>query len=90
MTALTTLRWKDHAPWLVLLAGLCALYVPTLVSLFSGVWADDTQGHGPIILALACWLIYKRWDQVDAVVARVAEALTRHPAASRYRPGDIL
>ncbi|WP_396267783.1 exosortase B [Ideonella sp.] len=67
MTALPTLRWKDHAPWLVLLAGLCALYVPTLVGLFSGVWADDTQGHGPIILALACWLIYKRWDQVDAV-----------------------
>lgn len=67
MTALPSLRWKDHAPWLVLLAGLCALYVPTLLSLFGGVWADDTQGHGPVILALACWLIYKRWAQVDAV-----------------------
>ncbi|MDZ7812098.1 MAG: exosortase B [Ideonella sp.] len=66
MTALSALRSKEHAPWLVLLAGLCALYVPMLVGLFNGVWADDTQGHGPIILALACWLIYKRWDQVHA------------------------
>ena len=66
MTAPSTLRWQNQAPWLVLLAGLCAMYVPTLLSLFGGVWADDTQGHGPVILALACWLIYKRWAQVDA------------------------
>ncbi|TDM05547.1 MAG: exosortase B [Ideonella sp. MAG2] len=79
MTASSTLRWKDNASWLVLLAGLCALYVPTLASLFGGVWADDTQGHGPVILALACWLIYKRWAQVDAVCGAGPKPLIAWP-----------
>jgi exosortase B len=51
-------------PWLVVGAGLLALYVPTLVSLFSTIWASDAQGHGPIVLGISIWLIYKRWPQL--------------------------
>jgi exosortase B len=45
----------------LLLIGIGALYLPTLYDLFRGVWSSDEQGHGPIILALSVWLIYKRW-----------------------------
>ena len=51
-------------PWVVVGVGLLALYVPTLISLFSSIWASDSQGHGPIVLGISIWLIYKRWPQV--------------------------
>jgi exosortase B len=51
-------------PWAVAAAGLLALYVPTLVSLFRSIWASDAQGHGPIVLGIAIWLIYRRWPAV--------------------------
>jgi len=48
--------------WLPLIAGLCVLYVPSLVDLFRGVWASDEQMHGPIVLGISCWLIYRNWQ----------------------------
>lgn len=51
-------------PWLIAGAGLVVLYAPTLYSLFNGLWSTDDQGHGPIVLAIACWLIYKRWPDL--------------------------
>jgi exosortase B len=47
--------------WLPICLGLAVLYVPTLVSLFRGIWATEAQGHGPIVLGIACWLIYRKW-----------------------------
>lgn len=51
-------------PWLVAGAGLVALYGPTVWRLAHGVWATDQQGHGPIVFALAVWLIARRWADV--------------------------
>ncbi len=51
-------------PWLVAGAGLLVLYVPTLVSLFGSIWASDSQGHGPIVLGISIWLIYRRWPEI--------------------------
>ena len=48
--------------WLPIIAGLCVLYVPSLVDLFQGVWASDEQMHGPIVLGISCWLIYRNWQ----------------------------
>lgn len=48
-------------PWLLAGAGLAALYLPTLVSLFNGLWSTDEQGHGPIVLGVSMWLIYRHW-----------------------------
>lgn len=33
------------------------MYGPTFVGLFAGVWATSEQGHGPIVLAVAAWLL---------------------------------
>lgn len=50
--------------WLPIIAGLTVLYLPSLVDLFRGVWSTDQQAHGPIVLAIACWLIYRKWPEM--------------------------
>lgn len=52
---------------MMLAAGLLLLYVPTLWDFFHGVWRSDQQAHGPMILGITSWLIYRAWPQlVDA------------------------
>lgn len=54
-------------PWLIAGVGMVLLYLPTLISLFGSIWASDEQGHGPIVLGVTIWLIYRRWgDLMDA------------------------
>lgn len=50
----------DRISGALLLAGLVALYGPSLWDLFHGIWASDQQGHGPIILGLSLWLLWSR------------------------------
>jgi exosortase B len=50
--------------WLPLAAGLVVLYLPSLVDLFRGIWSTDQQAHGPIVLSIACWLIYRKWPDM--------------------------
>lgn len=40
----------------LLLVGLSALYIPTFWRLSQSVWAQEEQGHGPVILAVSVWL----------------------------------
>jgi EpsI family protein len=46
-------------PRLALLAGLLALYVPTFVGMWNGVWREDEYAHGPLILAVAAMLAWR-------------------------------
>jgi exosortase B len=50
--------------WWPILLGLLVLYVPTLYQLFNGLWATEEQMHGPIILILSIWLIYRKWPRM--------------------------
>jgi exosortase B len=50
--------------WLPIIAGLIVLYLPSLVDLFRGIWSTDQQAHGPIVLSIACWLIYRKWPDM--------------------------
>jgi len=50
--------------WLPIIAGLVVLYLPSLVDLLNGIWATDQQAHGPIVLVIACWLIYRKWPDM--------------------------
>lgn len=43
------------------------LYIPTLLDLFQGIWRSDDQLHGPIVLGIALWLIYKKWPTMIKV-----------------------
>jgi exosortase B len=50
--------------WWPVLLGLALLFVPTFHDLFTGAWIGEEQGHGPIIFALALWLIYRKWPEM--------------------------
>jgi exosortase B len=47
--------------WLPVMVGLAVLYVPSLYTLFTGIWASDEQMHGPIVLGISLWLVYRNW-----------------------------
>jgi len=49
-------RW---AAWLAVAAGLAILYVPTYVGFAHGIWRDDAYAHGPIVLAIVAWLVWR-------------------------------
>jgi exosortase B len=52
--------------WWPVWAGLAVLFVPTLHDLLRGPWATEEQGHGPIILGLALWLVWRKWPAITA------------------------
>ncbi len=57
--------WRNRLlAWLPIITGLIVLYLPSLVDLFRGVWSTDQQAHGPIVLSIACWLIYRKWPDM--------------------------
>lgn len=51
--------------WLPVITGLAALYVPSLYDLFSGVWSSDEQMHGPIVMTISVWLLYRNWNAME-------------------------
>lgn len=57
-------RYHRLLVWLPIAIGLLVLYLPSLVDLFNGIWATDEQGHGPIVLGVACWLAYRKWPEM--------------------------
>lgn len=52
--------------------GFAAMYLPTYWHLAHTIWATDEQGHGPIILALSLWLLWRRRAQFVALPRRAA------------------
>jgi exosortase B len=51
--------------WLPVMVGLAVLYVPSLIDLFTGIWSSDAQMHGPIVLGISLWLIYRNWGAME-------------------------
>ena len=62
---LSALR-KEAPEWWPVAAGMLILFAPTFYDLFHGLWATEEQAHGPIILALSLWLLYRRWPEMLA------------------------
>ena len=59
---------ENSGLWLMF-AGLAIMFVPTLWSLIvvNGLWTDDEHSHGPIILCISLWLLWKRWSEIQNV-----------------------
>lgn len=51
-------------PWLLLAAGLGAMYIPSFIDLFNGPWASEKNAHGPIVMVVAFVFLYFRLRQV--------------------------
>ncbi len=54
------------ALWPVLTLGLLALAIPTLISVATQSWTREEGVHGPLVLATAGWLIWRRWGEIVA------------------------
>jgi exosortase B len=57
---------REAPEWWPVAAGLLLLFLPTFYDLFNGLWATEEQAHGPIILALSVWLLYRQWPEMMA------------------------
>jgi len=55
--------------WGPIVAGLAFLYSPSFVDLFRGIWSTDEQAHGPIVLGVSCWLLYRQWPDMQAAAS---------------------
>jgi exosortase B len=61
--------------WFPVIAGMLALYAPTLLDLFRGPWSQDEQMHGPIVLGISIWLMHRNWPAMQlASVGRAPSA----------------
>jgi exosortase B len=55
------IRAKPHIISLLLLLSIVYAYV--FVQLFKSDWSEPDSGHGPLVLVLALWLLYRQWDE---------------------------
>ncbi len=61
------LPWKKFLSiWWPVALGLLAMYVPTFNDLAHGLWSTESYAHGPIILALGLWLLWRQWPDMIA------------------------
>lgn len=68
------MKAKPHFPpfsveavktWAPLALGLLVLYGPSLLGLLTGIWSQDEQMHGPIVLGISVWLLYRNWPAME-------------------------
>jgi exosortase B len=68
-------RLKAILPeWLPIVLGLAAMFGPTFYDQLHGSWATEEQAHGPIILALSLWLLWRKWPAMLAASAGLRPA----------------
>ena len=66
-----SMKWPDSAAikaalpeWAPVVLGMLVMFVPTFYNLFTDTWANEEQAHGPIILALSLWLLWREWPDM--------------------------
>jgi exosortase B len=50
--------------WAPLALAVLLAYLPSFADIFRGLWSTEEQAHGPIILGIALWLIYRNWGRM--------------------------
>lgn len=56
--------WAKRQPLLAI--GLLLTAIPTLFAMASQSWTRESGVHGPLVLATAIWLVWRRWDEIVA------------------------
>ena len=69
----------DLAPWLIVAVGLAVMYVPSFIDLFRTIWSTDEQAHGPIVLGLSVWLLWRKWPALVSMPASGARPALAWP-----------
>jgi exosortase B len=60
---------------IIVLLGWAAMFGPAYVGLANTIWATDSNGHGPIILAVSVWLLWRKKDELLALPRKPATAV---------------
>jgi exosortase len=50
----------------VLALALVVTVLPTLYAMATQSWTQESGVHGPLVLATAVWLVWRRWDEIVA------------------------
>lgn len=50
--------------YLAILLSVLVFFVPVFYDLFTTVWNNDTQSHGPIVLGIGIWFFYFKTKQI--------------------------
>jgi Transmembrane exosortase (Exosortase_EpsH) len=45
--------------WVPVAVGLLAMYVPTAIDVSRKFWVQEDESHGPVILAIVLWLLWR-------------------------------
>lgn len=53
--------------WWPIILGLCVLYVPTYYGLLNGIWGDQDQAHGPIVLMVVAFLFWQNRKHLEFI-----------------------
>lgn len=64
----------DRPAFALAAIGLAVMYAPAVDDLARNVWSRDEQGHGPIIVAVALWLAFRRRRLIAASEVKPALA----------------
>ena len=73
VTASKQISWRGFVWPSLLLASLVAAYLPTFITLAQGPWQTEQEGHGPLIIAAALWLVWQSRGKLRDV--RIAPSL---------------
>lgn len=57
----------SYLPLGLLVLGWAVMYGPSYYGLANSIWMTDAQGHGPIILGVGLWLLYKKRTDLAAL-----------------------
>ena len=60
----------EFAALLMLAVGYLAMFVPAYLRLAETTWATDEQGHGPLVLAVSFWLMFRQMDRMQQLASR--------------------
>jgi exosortase B len=63
---LKSMKFAGLAEPLVVVASFLAAYAPTFKALFEGPWQTEQEGHGPLIIAAAIWLVWQSREKLRA------------------------
>ena len=61
---------QEFAVLLMLAAGYLAMFVPAYLRLSETTWATDEQGHGPLVLAVSFWLMFRQMERMQQLASR--------------------
>lgn len=69
MSAIPGVIYRDNAArswttWGPIVIGLLVLYVPTYIGLAAQAWELEENSHGPIVLAIVLWLLWRARKRV--------------------------